>query len=259
VAFSLLAGAMPATAGRLGIAMVSLQAAIGALNDLVDAPRDAGLKPGKPIPAALVSPAAARAVVVAGAALGIGLSLPSGPATAAVAVLVLVVGGLYDLRFKGTAWSWVPFAVGIPLLPVYAWLGAAGRLPLAFAILVPAAALAGAALAIANALADIERDRAAGATSVADRLGRRTAWRLHALLNAGVLGLAVGGLGWLGPASLPAPAIGGLAAGVVLLGAGMVLTAGRDVGRRERGWELEAAGIALLGASWLAAVALSRA
>ncbi len=239
--------------------MVSLQAAIGALNDLVDAPRDAGLKPGKPIPAGLVTPAAARAVVIGGAALGIGLSLPSGPATTAVALVVLVVGGLYDLRFKGTAWSWLPFAVGIPLLPVYAWLGAAGRLPIAFAILVPAAALAGAALAIANSLADVERDRAAGATSVADRLGRRTAWQLHAVLQAGVLALAIGGLGWLGPARPPTLVIVGLALGGLLLGAGLVLVAGRGARQRERGWELEALGVGLLGVSWVAAVVLSRA
>ena len=39
---------------------------------------------------------------------------------------ILGVGLLYDLRLRGTALSWFPFAVGIPLLPVYAWLGATG-------------------------------------------------------------------------------------------------------------------------------------
>lgn len=255
-AFALLAGGTPATAGRLGIAMVSLQAAIGALNDLVDAPRDAGLKPGKPIAAGLVSPASARLVVLGGAALGVGLSLPSGPAPTVVALLVLVVGGLYDLRFKGTPWSWLPFAVGIPLLPVYAWLGAAGRLPVAFVILVPAATLAGAALAIANALADVERDRAVGATSVATSLGPRRAWTVHALLHAAVVGLAAGGLAWLGPSRPPLLGVVGLSVGGLLLAAGLILSAGPDPRRRERGWELEAVGIGILGASWLAAVVL---
>ena len=37
--------------------MTALQASIGSLNDVVDAPRDAGHKPGKPIPAGLVSAA----------------------------------------------------------------------------------------------------------------------------------------------------------------------------------------------------------
>jgi len=258
-AFALLAGATPATAGRLGIAMVSLQAAIGALNDLVDAPRDAGLKPGKPIPAGLVSPVTARLVVLGGAALGIGLSMPSGPATTAVALFGLVIGGLYDLRFKGTPWSWLPFALGIPLLPVYAWLGVTGRLPAAFAILVPAAALAGAALAIANALADVERDRAAGTRSVATRLAPRLAWAAHAGLHAGLVALAVGGLVWLGPSRPPALAVVGLAVGGLLLAAGLVMTAGPGPRRREWGWELEAAGIGVLGASWVAAVVLDNA
>ena len=236
--------------------MVSLQAAIGALNDLVDAPRDAGLKPGKPIPAGLVSPATARLVVLAGAALGIGLSLPSGPATTAVAVLVLIVGGLYDLRFKGTPWSWLPFAVGIPLLPVYAWLGVAGWLPVPFAILVPAAGLAGAALAIANALADVDRDRAAGVRSVATSLGPRRAWAVHALLHAAVLGLTVVGLAWLGDVGRGLIPVA--AAGAVVL-AGIALGASGRASWRERAWELEAVGIGLLGTSWVAAVVLDHA
>ncbi len=38
-------------------------------------------------------------------------------------------GYAYDLRLKATAWAWLPFAVGLPLLPVYAWVGATGRVP----------------------------------------------------------------------------------------------------------------------------------
>ena len=69
----------------------------------------------------------------------------------ALAVVVLGVGVAYDLWAKGTPWSWLPFAVGIPLLPVYGWVGATGSPPGFFAVLVPMAVLAGAALAIANA------------------------------------------------------------------------------------------------------------
>lgn len=239
--------------------MVGLQAAIGALNDAVDAPLDAGLKPGKPIPRGLVSPAAARLIAVAGAAVGLGLTLPSGPPATAVALLILVVGGLYDLRFKGTSWSWLPFAVGIPLLPVYAWLGTSTALPPAFAVLLPAAALAGAGLAIANSLPDQERDRAGGSSSVADRLGRGAAWRLHAVLHAGVLALALAGMAWLGPAEPSPLAVVGMAIGGLLLGAGLALTASPSPVRRERGWELEAVAIGLLGTFWVAAVVLNRA
>ena len=95
---------------------------------------------------------------------------------------MLLIGYGYDLVAKGTAWSWLPFALGIPLLPVYGWLGATGALPSFFIALVPMAMLAGAALAIANARADLERDVAAGTVSVATRLGLEGSWRLHAAL-----------------------------------------------------------------------------
>ena len=38
---------------------------------------------------------------------------------AACRLVVIAIGLAYDLRLKGTAWSWLPFAVGIPILPVY--------------------------------------------------------------------------------------------------------------------------------------------
>ena len=99
--------------------------------------------------------------------------------------MLLGLGYGYDLWFKGTAWSWLPFALAIPLFPTYGWLGAAGSLPPIWAVLLPTAMLAGAALAVANAMVDVERDRAAGLASVAIRLGRDRA----ALVNIGLLGV----------------------------------------------------------------------
>ena len=126
-----------------------------------------------------------RVVVVAAAVLGLVLSAPSGAWTVALAVVVLAIGYGYDLVFKGTAWSWVPFAVGIPLLPVFGWLGAAGSLPSSFAVLLPVAVVAGTGLAIANARADLERDTAAGVDSVAVRLGSERAWTVEAAAHDG--------------------------------------------------------------------------
>jgi hypothetical protein len=50
-----------------------------------------------------------------------------------------------------------------------------------------------------------------------------------------------------------------MAIGGLLLGAGLALSASPRPLRRERGWELEAVGIGLLGTSWVAAVVLARA
>lgn len=248
-AFALIAGGSPAVAGRLALAMLGLQAAIGALNDVVDAPRDAGLKPGKPIPAGLVAPRAGLLVAAVAAVAGVGLSLPSGPATALLALAILAIGGVYDLGLKGTPLSWLPFAVGIPLLPVFGWLGASGELPGAFAVLVPAAFLAGMALSVANALADLERDMAAGVSSIAVALGPLRAWRLHIVAHAAVLGLAVWSLMSLERPGLVISAATGLPA--ILIAGGGWLALSPDARRRERGWELEAIGIAVLGSTWL--------
>ena len=254
-AVAVLAGADPMTALRLGVAMTALQVSIGALNDVVDAPRDRGLKPGKPIPAGLVSPRSAWAVVVVGAGLGVGLSIPSGPATAALAIVVLAIGYGYDLIFKGTAWSWLPFAIGIPLLPVFGWLGTTGGLPDVFAILLPVAVIAGAALAIANSRADAERDTAAGVASVATALGLERSWAVNAGLLAVVVGLAIGTL--VARAAPPLAIVGAVGAGLVV-GLGVALGRRADSARRERAWELEAVGVGLLAAAWLAGATLGQ-
>ncbi len=229
--------------------MLSLQASIGALNDVIDVDRDRGRKPGKPIPAGLVARRQAAVLAVALGGLGLVLGWLVGPGPGVIGVAILAVGWSYDLRFKGTAWSWLPFAVGLPLLPVYAWLGAGGGFPAPIGLLVPAAAGAGSALAIANALADTERDRAAGVTSIAVALGRSRAWQLHLALHLAVATVALVGLAALGRPLPVAAAVVGLPG--ALIGLGAVLGRGDTPTVRERGWRLEALGTGLLAAAWL--------
>jgi 4-hydroxybenzoate polyprenyltransferase len=233
--------------------MVALQASIGALNDVIDAPADAGRKPGKPIPSGVVTPAAARLVVLVGALLGVLLAAVSGPGLVGLAALSLGIGYGYDLWAKGTAWSWLPFAVGVPVLPVFAWFGATGGLPTSFAVLLPAAVAAGAALAMANARADLERDVAAGRESVAIRLGSDRAWRLSAALLGLVLAVALGSL-WFGRAA-PVAMAATVAAGIVVaVGLGLARPTDASAARRERAWEIQATGVAVLAAAWLAGI-----
>ena len=230
--------------------MIALQASIGTLNDLIDAPTDAGRKPGKPIPAGLVTPTQAQLVTGLAAVLGVVLAGISGLGLVLLALAILAVGFGYDLRAKGTRWSWLPFAVGIPLLPVFGWYGVDGSLPRAFAILVPAAVAAGAGLAIANARADVERDIEAGSDSVAIRLGLDRAWRIEAALLGGVTGVAFGSVWlWRGPSIELAASIG---AGAVVVAGLLIGRCDASPARRERAWEIEAVGVALLAAAWLA-------
>jgi 4-hydroxybenzoate polyprenyltransferase len=228
--------------------MTALQFGIGATNDVVDAPRDAGHKPGKPIPSGLVSPSVARAVAVVGFAAGLSLAVLSGLPTIALAVAVIGIGLAYDLRLKGTAWSWLPFALGIPILPVFGWLGASGSLPPAFGILVPAAVAAGTALAIANSLADVERDRAAGTASIATALGPARAWAVQAALVTMIV-LAAVVSAWILAASDARVLLVALAGSLPLAGVAAGRSGGAD--RRERAWQLEAIGIAAVGVAWI--------
>ncbi len=250
----LLAGGSPSVAARLGVAMLALQAAIGSTNDLADVALDTIGKPTKPIPAGIVPRPVARAVAIVGLGIGLSLSALSGPGVFLIGVLGTGSGLLYNFALKDTVWSWLPFGLGVPLLPIYAWLGGSGRLPAPFLILVPLAVLAGAALALGNSLADLERDRASGRMTAAVRLGRDRAWLIGAAALLGIAVAAVATLAGLGAAEA-GPPLGVVAVSVVVLGAGLALGRRGDPARREWAWELEAVGVGLLGAGWLAALA----
>ena len=265
-AIALIAGGGPATALRLGTAMLALQASIGAVNDLVDAASDAVAKPAKPIPTGAVTPSIGRVWAVAALGLGLLLAVPSGAATVAVAALGVGLGYMYDLRLSRTALSWLPLALALPLLPVFGWLGARGELPSTLLALFPVAVLAGAALLVANGLVDLERDATSGKPTIAVRIGRGRAWLLHTVAFAAAIALALA----LAPVVPAAPGADegaplglrlawsvGVPLGVVVIGIGAGLMALVSPALRERGWELEGIGTAILGLGWLAGAALA--
>ena len=229
--------------------MTFLQFAIGALNDIIDAPADAGRRPPKAIPAGLVTIDRARTVVLICAVVGLGLAAASGPAVLLVAIAVLGIGFGYDIAAKGTPWSWLPFAVGIPLLPVCGWIGVAGSLPAAFAILLPMAFLAGAALAIANARSDLEADVRSGTRSVATALGAERAWWIGAglMATATAVGLLFMRPGWWSTAT-----VGFVAAGTGVVAIGLLIGRAEEAGSRRRAWEVQAIGTAIAATGWVA-------
>jgi 4-hydroxybenzoate polyprenyltransferase len=264
LAIALVAGAGPWVAVALGVAMTVLQFGIGATNDLVDADRDALDRPSKPIPAGAIGRDRALVVALIALAGGLALSAAFGPAVLLVALVGTGVGLGYDVALKGTAWAWVAYAVGIPLLPVYAWVGATGSLPVAFLLLMPAAAVEGAALALANPLTDLQTDRRSGVATPAVRLGARVAWRLTAALQLAAVGIAVGSLvllgAWPGDPSAPAGRLLGVGltfAGAGLIGIGVWLSypkASRRPPRRQLAWEIQAVGAGTLAVGWILAI-----
>ncbi len=251
-AVAAIAGAGAVAVVNLAAAMLLLQMGIGAANDWADAPADGTAQPAKPIPSGMVRGAIAARIALGAAAAGLVLAALAGPAPLAVAAAGLSVGLAYDLRLKGTSWSWVPYAVGIPLLPVFAWVGATGSLPAPFAVLVPIAMLAGAALAVANALADLERDRSAGTETVATSLGLDRARRIGAALQGLVVAAALGSaVAFGGDAAWVALAAGGSA--IVLAGLAIGWS-GRPAVRR-LSWEVQAVGVGVVAGGWIGALA----
>jgi 4-hydroxybenzoate polyprenyltransferase len=253
------------TVARLFLAMLGIQVSIGALNDAVDAPLDALAKPRKPIPAGVVDGRVATIVAGAGAVAGLGLSAMSGPATVLAGAGCLAMGWIYDLRLSRTALSWLPLAIALPLLPIHAWLGAAGQVPPSLVVLVPVGVLAGAGLALANGLVDIERDASTRRSALVVRLGRQRGWLVQTVLLAAAATLALLGA----PDGSPNPALPGIelvrtllairrwgvVLGCVALVVGAVVLASSRAEARERGWELEALGVVGLGVGWLAGTA----
>lgn len=236
----------------LAMAMLFLQFGIGAANDWADAPADAIAQPAKPVPAGLIQRPTAARIAVGAAAGGLILAAGAGSGPFALAIAGLMTGLVYDLRLKSTRWSPLPYAVGIPLLPVFAWVGATGSLPAAFAVLVPIATLAGASLAVANAVADVEGDRSAGTETVATSLGLGRARRIGAILAGLVVAAALGS----------AVASGGEVAWITLTAAGSAIVlgglalgwSGRRSARRHA-WEIQAVGMSIIAAGWLGALA----
>jgi geranylgeranylglycerol-phosphate geranylgeranyltransferase len=248
--------------------MFCIQVSIGAVNDIVDVELDRVGKPAKPIPAGIVSFPVARAWATGAGGLGLALALPSGVPTVAVGAAGLGLGYLYDLWLSRTILAWLPLTLALPLVPVFAWLGATGGVPSALVGLVPIALLAGAALTVANGLVDVERDVLAGKPTIPVRLGRARAWVVH----AGLFALAVALAFVLAPAAATSVGVGldvaggpggipdlvravGLPLGTVAIVAGAGLLTSASQGLRERGWELEGVGTAALGIGWLAGVA----
>ncbi|HWH23450.1 MAG TPA: UbiA family prenyltransferase [Candidatus Limnocylindria bacterium] len=247
-ALAVLAGAAATIAVGLGMSMLLLQFCIGAVNDLADEPADSLTRPDKPIVAGHIG---RRRVATLAVASGGGGLLLAGWINSAVLMLagaVLAIGLAYDLLLKRTGWGWLAFAAAFPLLPLFAWVGAAGVLPPRAELLLPAAALAGVALQLANGIVDVERDRAVGQPGLAARVGHRSA----VLLMAGLL-VCVYGVAWTTLSQASGAALFGalVASAAAIAGGGLLAATG--TGLREWGWRLEAVALALLAVAWLVA------
>jgi 4-hydroxybenzoate polyprenyltransferase len=162
-------------------AHTAMQLSIAVLNDYCDRRRDTLSKKHKPIPFGLVRPQEALYTGILLMVLMIVLLLPLPPLALLISLLYLAFGQGYNLGLKSTPLSGIVFALAIPLIPVYAFVGVGRILPLVF-WLVPVAALLGVALNLANSLPDIQEDTLNHARTLAVVLGVRNTFTFSSLL-----------------------------------------------------------------------------
>jgi 4-hydroxybenzoate polyprenyltransferase len=197
----------------LVLAMLGGQLAIGALNELVDLPLDSVVKPGKPLPSGAVTLAGARTMVAVGLVMMMVFGLLFGVQAFALLAVGTGLGLAYDLWLKRTSWSWLPYFLALPLLPIWVFT-ALGRAEGRLLFLYPLGALAAVGVHLAQALPDTTLDRAAGLRTITSRLGL---WRTFAL--AWVAALSAPVLAWIFAMKAPergaADVVGVVAAGAV--------------------------------------------
>lgn len=233
-------------------AMFGSQIAIGAINELVDADLDTIGRPSKPIPAGLVSRRGARLV----AAIGLILLVLGSLRFSFIAFLLCLLGtgtGIaYSLWLKRTIWSWLPYLVALPLLPIWVWV-ALDRFKPGLLLLYPFGAAAVIAVQIAQSLPDVETDREAGIHTLAVSLGitwsRRVCWGAVLLAAIGAALLAP----WLTEAPRRVWPAALLALG--LIGLNAVIWRGNPATGVTACFPCVAVAIAVLGLGWTLALA----
>ena len=198
----------------LALSVIAVYGSVGSLNDYCDYALDAMAKPAKPLVRGLVSGNyALRQAWVLGP-IGLLLSLALSWQTACFAAIVLLFGVWYDVWAKRSVFSWVPYAVGIPTLPMWGF-AAAGRFERELLLVYPMGAMLSLGLNVSQTLPDREDDAAFGLKGLVHRLDQRSAlWLGWGSLAGGIAGFGLAapliGNNWkiLGP---------GLALGTMLL------------------------------------------
>jgi len=232
--------------------MLFCQFSIGAANDIADKLADAVAKPWKPIPAGFVPPDVAASSCALAAVAGLTLAWTVSPAATAVAVVGLLDGLVYDFKLKATPLAWLPFAGGVGLVPLYAWLGVRDGLSVPVLAVAALSILAGSTLALANAYADFQVDTRTGVQTVAVLLGPETTLVLNGAVLLVTQAIAGYTLFAVGSQTLNvAAAVVGCGLGWLGVGLGRV-TADRW---RHLAWEVQGIGIAALGIALLDALA----
>lgn len=176
------------------------QLTIGWGNDLLDAHRDREVgRHDKPLVSGELAPSLVLRCLVVAAVGCVLLSFLAGWRSGMTHLALGVASGhLYNLYFKATLWSWLPYAVAFGALPaVVSLAGSPSQWPPTW--MVGTAAMLGVAAHFLNTLPDFDDDAATGVRGLPHRMGAvRSRLTATALLVLGTV-VAV-----LGPVGVPA-------------------------------------------------------
>jgi 4-hydroxybenzoate polyprenyltransferase len=194
------ATALAATAGRgtadaaaVAAAVLAGQLSVGWCNDAADARRDTLCgRRDKPVASGELSPRTVAVAAGTALALCVPLSLLSGAAAGAAHLGMVATAWAYNLWFKHTVLSPLPYAVAFGSLPAFVTLGLPSPAwPAWWAM--AAGALLGVGAHAVNVLPDIDDDLAAGVRGLPQRLGRAACRWLTPLVMLAAMGVVVAG------------------------------------------------------------------
>jgi geranylgeranylglycerol-phosphate geranylgeranyltransferase len=150
--------------------LLATQCAISLHNDYCDRELDRQTKPWRAIPRGLISPEVALGSAAGLTLTGLLAVLPLGRTVVTLLSAGTVAGFAYNAWLKRSRWTWLPFWVALPTLPVcaFAVIGRpAPRVWLAYIVGAPLVL----GIYLADSAADVEADAAAGIQGLAQRLG----------------------------------------------------------------------------------------
>jgi 4-hydroxybenzoate polyprenyltransferase len=153
------------------------QLTVGWLNDLLDRNRDRQVgRQDKPVAMDLVEPGTLGFATACAVLLVVPLSIANGTVAGIAHLLALVSAWLYNVWFKRTALSWLPYAVSFGLLPAFLSYGGLGGGyhggPPTWAMTILAAML-GVGIHFLNALPDLVEDKETGVRHLPLRIALR--------------------------------------------------------------------------------------
>ncbi|HZJ06403.1 MAG TPA: UbiA family prenyltransferase [Nocardioidaceae bacterium] len=154
------------------------QLTIGWLNDLVDRSRDKQVgRRDKPIAMGWIDPGTVAFFIASAVLLVVPLSIANGTYAGIAHLAAVASAWTYNLVFKKTALSWLPFAVSFGLLPAflsYGGLGGGMHGSPPTVVMTVLAALLGIGIHFLNALPDLVQDNQTGIRHLPLRLALKT-------------------------------------------------------------------------------------